>query len=168
MKLLKHVAALALFLVTGLLYTLLCPGRADRPESVYFPLAETPRPTPVIAEQAKAPAREWSEAEVDGLASIFWASCNTDREKAAYACIVWNRANHGDPFPRDLVGVIHQKGEFQRGRVSDRNRALARDCLDRCAAGACNIPASAVYIAREGGVLKLYDINWKLVLTIKL
>ena len=167
MRLMKHVAALCLFLTAGLLYTVLYPVRAEAPECVSFEIVATPKPEPVVMD-VPVPALEWSEAEVDGLASIFWASCNSEREKRAYATVVWNRAHHGDPFPRDLVGVIHQKGEFQRGRVSDRNRALARDCLDRCAAGACNIPASAVYIAREGGVLRLYDINWKLVLTIKL
>ena len=167
MRLMKHLTALTMFVVAGLLYTILYPGRADQPESVYFPLAETPIPAPVIVELAKAPALEWSEAEVDGLASIFWASCNTEREKRAYACVVWNRAHHGAPFPSDLVGVIHQRGEFNRGRVSDRNRALARECLDKCAAGQTCVPASAVYIAKDGGELRLYDINWNLVLTIK-
>ena len=162
----KHAAALALFLLAGFCYTVLYPVRAEAPESVYFPIAETPKPAPVIVELAKAPALEWSEAEIDGLAGIFWASCNSEREKRAYTCIVWNRAHHGDPFPRDLVGVIHQRGEFQRGRVSDRNRALARECLDACAAGRCYVPASAVYIAKDGGELRLYDIHWNLVMTI--
>ena len=140
------------------------PVRADAPEEVYFEIMATPAPEPV-AMPWHVERHEWSAAEIDGLASVYWM-VNTDAEKKAVTCVIWNRARHGAPFASDLVGVIHQRGEFQRGKVSDRNRKKAQEYLDQCAAGIFGVPRSAVYISRRGGTMELYDDQWRLVLTV--
>lgn len=117
------------------------------------PVLLTPTPRPYVP-------YEWSSAEIDALASVYWAECNTDPEKLAVTQLILNRASFGAPFKSGIVGAIHQKGEFNRGRISDRNRENARANLDRCMNGLCPVPASAVYMSRSGRTLVFYDIGW--------
>lgn len=140
-------------------------ARADAPEEVFLDIVPTPAPAPLIY-QWTVERQEWSEAEIDGLASIYWAECNTDAQQKVYTAVIWNRARYGAPFPVGLTAVMYQKGEFNHGRVSDRNREKAQEYLDQCAAGVLTIPDSAVYISREGQTMRLYDINWRLVMVI--
>ena len=117
------------------------------------PVLLTPTPRPYVP-------YEWSSAEIDALASVYWAECNTDPEKLAVTQLILNRASFGAPFKSGIVGAVHQKGEFNRGRISDRNRENARANLDRCMNGLCPVPASAVYMSRSGRTLIFYDIGW--------
>ena len=135
-------------------------------EEVFLDIVPTPAPTPIIYPWT-VEKQNWSEAEIDGLASIYWAECNTDTQRKVYTAVIWNRSNYGTPFPPGLVAVMYQKGEFNHGRVSDRNREKAREYLDQCYAGVLTIPKSAVYISREGNTMRLYDINWSLVMVVK-
>lgn len=140
-------------------------SRADT-EEVFLDIVPTPKPEPIIYPWV-VEKQNWSEAEIDGLASIYWAECNTDTQRKVYTAVIWNRARYGSPFPSGLVAVMYQRGEFNHGRVSDRNREKAREYLDQCHAGVMTIPKSAVYISREGNTMRLFDINWKLVLVVK-
>lgn len=140
-------------------------ARADAPEEVYLDIVPTPVPAPIIYPWT-VEKQNWTEAEIDGLASIYWAECNTDIQRKAYTAVIWNRARYGSPFPSGLVAVMYQRGEFNHGRVSDRNRDKAREYLDQCCAGVLTIPQSAVYISREGKTMRLYDINWTLVMVV--
>ncbi len=134
------------------------------PETVMFWPVPTPTPesAPILptAELKPYVAYEWSSAEIDALASVYWAECNTDAEKLAVTQLILNRASYGPPFKSGIVGAVHQKGEFNRGRISDRNRENARANLDRCMNGLCSVPASAVYMSRSGRTLVFYDIGW--------
>lgn len=117
------------------------------------PALPTPTPRPYVT-------YEWTAAEIDGLASVYWAECNTDAEKLAVTKLILNRASFGPPFKSGIVGAVYQKGEFNRGRISDRNRTNAQENLDRCMNGLCSVPDTAVYMARRGRTLVLYDFNW--------
>lgn len=131
------------------------------PETVMFwpvPTA-TPAPAPTMPPRPYI-VYEWSEAEIDSLASVYWAECNTDAEKLAVTKLIMNRASYGPPFKAGIVAVIYQKGEFNRGRISDRNRENARDNLNRVMNGLCTVPDSAVYMSRKGRTLVFYDISW--------
>lgn len=140
-------------------------AKADA-EVVFIDIVPTPAPDPIVKEW-DIPKQDWSESEIDGLASIYWAECNNDRQRKAYTAVIWNRARYGEPFPTGLTAVMYQRGEFNHGRVSDRNREKAQEYLDQMAAGFCTIPQSAVYISREGNTLRLYDISWSLVMVVK-
>ena len=161
----RNITLILIGFLIGLILVFSIHARADEPETVFLDIVPTPAPTPNVY-QWTIEKQDWSEAEIDGLASIYWAECNTDTQRKVYTAVVWNRANYGQPFPRGLVAVMYQKGEFNRGRVSDRNREKAQEYLDQCYAGMVTIPTSAVYISREGNTMRLYDINWKLVLVV--
>lgn len=137
-------------------------------------LVPTPTPTPAV----RMPAREyeWSEEDLRELASVYWAetganNARTEREKQAITQLVWNRARHGDPFPGTIAEVCRQRGEFNRGHISNRNIDNARLYLNRVQTQAdgdyqgITVPRSALYMARdgEGGALCLYDSSWVIV-----
>lgn len=159
-KLIAGIAFAAAVALGAVLY-----ARAET-EEVFLGIVPTPAPEPIVKEWT-VPKQEWSEAEIDGLASIYWAECNNDRQRKVYTAVVWNRSRYGSPFPVGLVAVMYQKGEFNHGRVSDRNRQKAQEYLDQMAAGFSTIPQSAVYISREGDTMRLYDANWSLVMVVK-
>lgn len=117
---------------------------------------------------------EWDSDLIDVLAQIYWAetganSPRTAQEKLMITQLVWNRAHYGNPFPSDMVAVCKQRGEFNRGRISDRNRQAAKDNLNRVRSQAegywqgidVNM-TDAVYMTREGGsgILTFQDSSW--------
>lgn len=117
---------------------------------------------------------EWDSDLIDVLAQIYWAetganSPRTAQEKLMITQLIWNRAHYGNPFPSDMVAVCKQKGEFNRGRISDRNRQAAKDNLNRVRSQAegywqgidVNM-TDAIYMTREGGsgVLTFQDSSW--------
>ena len=129
-----------------------------------------PTPTPPVdTREVHYNEHDLSSKIIDEMASIFWADCNNDTEKKYYAAVVVNRMNHGAPFDTTLEGVLSAKGEFNHGRISDRNREKARRFLnialtqfsDNMYAG-LKIPSNAVYVSRDDATNKLvfYNIAW--------
>lgn len=127
-------------------------------------------PTP---EPTKPPRREISYNEfpqddetVDACASVYWAECNTDDEKLAVTQLIANRAAHGAPFADTIKDCALQGHEFNRGRISDRNRELARVNLNKVQTQAggdyagITVPTTALYMRREGRTLVLLDENY--------
>ena len=161
----KKAVLLMIGFLAGFILVFAIHARADAPEEVFLDIVPTPAPAP-IQYPWTVERQEWSESEIDGLASIYWAECNTDTQRKVYTAVIWNRARHGAPFPVGLTAVMYQRGEFNHGRVSNRNREKAQEYLDQCAAGVLTIPDSAVYISREGQTMRLYDIQWRLVMVI--
>ena len=117
---------------------------------------------------------EWDPEVIDAVASIYWAETGangprTSVEKLMITQLIWNRSQYGSPFPSDLVAVCKQKGEFNRGRISDRNRVIARENLNKVRSQADGFyqgidpnMAMAIYMTREGGsgILTFQDDNW--------
>lgn len=133
----------------------------------------------IIADPPKMPVQplqtyDWDDDVIDAVASIYWAetganSPRTAMEKLAITQLIWNRSVYGSPFPSDLLSVCKQKGEFNRGRISDRNRQAARDNLNKVRSQAEGYYQGidpnltlAIYMTREGGsgVLTFQDFNW--------
>lgn len=116
---------------------------------------------------------EWSDADIDALASVYWAEtgANSDkvtREKLAITQLVWNRVQHGSPFPGSVAEVCKQRGEFNRGKISDRNRAIARANLNKVRSQAEGFyqgldQMDGLYMTRENGVLTFQDATWNTV-----
>ena len=122
----------------------------------------------------------WSSIDIDAVASVFWAETgsgdqnNTLLEKRAIAYVIYNRYLYGDPFDNSSIAAIcKQKGEFNYGRVSDRNRKIAENALNSAKSQADGyytgdeIPTTAMYIGRDDGDLVLYDIHWQSVYRIE-
>ena len=113
---------------------------------------------------------EWSDADIDALASVYWAetganSEKTTREKLAITQLVWNRVLHGSPFPGSVADVCKQRGEFNRGKISDRNRAIAMANLNKVRSQAEGIyqgldQMDGLYMTRENGILTFQDSTW--------
>lgn len=117
---------------------------------------------------------EWDDDLIDAVASIYWAetganSTRTAQEKLAITQLIWNRSQYGSPFPEDLLKVCKQRGEFNHGRISDRNRTAARDNLNRVRSqaegyyqGIDSALMMAIYMTREpgSGVLTFQDSHW--------
>ena len=138
-----------------------------------------PTPQPSYRQPIMPQTREydWAEEDLRQLASVFWAetganSATTNREKMAIARLVWNRAHYGAPFPSTIAEVCKQRGEFNRGHISDRNVQYAEFCLNKIRTQdeegeyqGIQVPRSALYMARdgEGGPLVLYDSSWVIV-----
>ena len=113
---------------------------------------------------------EWSDADIDALASVYWAetganSDKTTREKLAITQLIWNRATHGSPFPTTVCEVCKQRGEFNRGKISDRNRVIARTNLNKVRSQAEGFyqgldQMDGLYMTRENGILTFQDSTW--------
>ena len=117
---------------------------------------------------------EWDSDLIDAVASIYWAETGangprTAVEKLCITQLIWNRAHYGNPFPSDLLAVCKQRGEFNRGRISDRNRQAARDNLNKVRSQAEGFwqgidvnMTDAIYMTREGGsgILTFQDTAW--------
>ena len=117
---------------------------------------------------------DWPDELIDELASIYWAETGangprTAREKLMITQLVWNRSQYGPPFPSDLTAVCKQRGEFNHGRISNRNREAARANLDKVRSqaegryqGIDPNMTLATYMTREGGsgVLTFQDSSW--------
>ena len=105
---------------------------------------------------------------------VYWAETGangprTAQEKLMITQLVWNRSQYGSPFPSDLTAVCKQRGEFNHGRVSDRNREAARANLDKVRSqaegryqGIDPNMTMAAYMTREGGsgILTFQDDQW--------
>ena len=113
---------------------------------------------------------EWSDADIDALASVYWAETGANsekvtREKLAITQLVWNRVTHGSPFPATVCEVCKQRSEFNRGKISDRNRAIARANLNKVRSQAEGIyqgldQMDGLYMTRENGILTFQDLTW--------
>ena len=117
---------------------------------------------------------EWDTEAIDAVASVYWAETGangprTSQEKLMITQLIWNRSQYGSPFPSDLVAVCKQKGEFNRGKISDRNRVIARENLNKVRSQADGfyqgLPTAmtlAIYMTREcgSGILTFQDVNW--------
>ena len=133
----------------------------------------------IIADPPRMPIQplqtyDWDPDLIDALASIYWAETGangtrTSQEKLMITQLIWNRAHHGNPFPDDLLAVCKQRGEFNKGRISDRNRTAARDNLNKVRSQAEGYyqgidpnMAMAIYMTREGGsgILTFQDDQW--------
>ena len=130
----------------------------------------------VVPERKIAPLQsyEWSDEDIDALASVYWAETGangprTALEKLYITQLVWNRSQHGSPFPSTIAEVCKQSGEFNRGRISDRNRRTARENLNKVRSQAEGFYQGidpnaelAIYMTREGGsgILTFQDESW--------
>lgn len=124
---------------------------------------------------------DWPDNLIDELASIYWAETGangprTALEKLYITQCIWNRAHYGNPFPSDLYEVCHQKGEWNHGRISDRNREAARANLDKVRSqaegryqGIDPNAEMAIYMTREGGsgILTFQDDQWVTVIRVE-
>lgn len=130
-------------------------------------------PEPVRVAVMPVQEYEWSDADIDALASVYWAETGangprTTREKLAITQLVWNRVTHGSPFPGTVAEVCKQRGEFNRGKISDRNRAIARANLNKVRSQAEGFyqgldQMDGLYMTRENGVLTFQDATWNTV-----
>ncbi len=164
---------IATLLISVLLLGLVGKSFADEPAPpptiIIVSVAPTPTPDPLPAPTTPSPAplayREyiWPQSTLDAVAAIYWAECNTAEEKLAVTQLLANRAAHGAPFADTIEGCAMQGREFNRGRVSNRNRDLAEVNLNKVQTQATGeyagitVPASAVYMRRENGVLVMLD-----------
>ncbi len=136
------------------------------PEIIVIDVLPTPTPTAPPTIEPACREYEWDSGTIDALASVYWAECNTDAEKLAVTKLIVNRAAAGAPFASTIEGAAMQGKEFNRGHISDRNRALARVNLNRVQTQAdgeyagVTVPRSAVYMGRDSGVLVMYDAAW--------
>ena len=155
-----------------LMAALLIPATALAEDPQIFviePVGYQP-PQPVKVAVMPVQEYEWSDADIDTLASVYWAEtgANSDkvtREKLAITQLVWNRVTHGSPFPGTVAEVCKQRGEFNRGKISDRNRAIARANLNKVRSQADGIyqgldQMDGLYMTRENGVLTFQDATW--------
>ena len=121
-----------------------------------------------------APLQEydWDDKTIDAVASIYWAEtgrgATANKEKLYITQLIWNRARYGSPFPDNVYDVCMQRGEFNRGKISDKNRELARVNLNKVRSQSegyyqgLEMWSSAIYMTREGGsgVLTFQDDQW--------
>lgn len=158
-----------------LMAALLIPATAlaeDPQVFVIEPVGYEP-PKPVQVAVMPVQEYEWSDADIDALASVYWAetgaNCDrTTREKLAITQLVWNRVQHGSPFPGSVAEVCKQRGEFNRGKISDRNRAIARANLNKVRSQYEGYfqgldEMNGLYMTRENGILTFQDLAWNTV-----
>lgn len=116
-------------------------ARADETDEtpiVYIELAPTPAPERAKQYSCIPNHYDWDEKTIDDMASIYWGETGygavAAKQKLALTQLVWNRVvyyqTYGDRFAGTISDVIRQRGEFNRGKVSDKNRKLAQDYLD--------------------------------------
>lgn len=164
-----HLIILALMLTLTTL-----PAKADEPEIIYIEVEKQILLDPPTMKREPCQIYEWDDETIDAVASVYWAETGangptTAREKLAITQLIWNRTQYGSPFPSTIVEVCKQKNEFNRGRVSDRNRQIARDNLNIVRSQAeghyqgidPNL-TMAIYMTREGGtgILTFQDPYW--------
>ena len=112
---------------------------------------------------------DWTDEELKQVAKVLWAETGRGvrsyQEKQCICYLILNRVRYGHPFAEDIVSVCKQKGEFNRGKVSDNNKRIAQESLDayqsQLEGNLQNItfPTTAVYMGRIDGILTFYDIN---------
>lgn len=179
LRLFAELSRYAVIKTAALLLLLLAPVavKAEAEPEIILIGVVAPAETPAIRyEYQPVTHYDWTDKEIDEVAKILWAETGkgcTYSEKEAICCLILNRVHHGDPFPEDVVSVCKQKGEFNRGRVSDANRQIARECLDRYQSHLdgnwqdINFPQDAVYMARNGQTLVFYNSDWQKVYEVK-
>ena len=164
-------------IITSILISqmLAMPVLADEPEIIVIDVVP-----PVVTEAPQMPIQplqsyEWDQDVIDYIAAIYWAETGANgavasTEKLMITQLIYNRSQYGSPFPSDLLSVCRQRGEFNKGRVSDRNRLQAEANLNKVKSQADGwyqgIPAEmakALYMGRVNGVLTFYDSNWSCV-----
>lgn len=172
LELLAEISKYATIKMLALTLLLLAPVavKAEAEPEIILIGVVAPAETPAIRyEYQPVTHYDWTDKEIDEVAKILWAETGkgcTYSEKEAICCLILNRVHHGDPFPEDVVSVCKQKGEFNRGRVSDANRQIARECLDRYQSHLdgnwqdIDFPQDAVYMARNGQTLVFYNSDW--------
>jgi hypothetical protein len=116
-------------------------ARADESEEtpiIYIELAPTPKPEKAKHFTFSPNHYDWDAKTLDAVASIYWANTGYGSEaavqKLALTQLIWNRVQyykvHEDKYAGTIYEVCRQKGEFNRGKVSDKNRKLAQEYLD--------------------------------------
>lgn len=173
LQILSEISKYATIKMLALALLLLAPVavKAEQEPEIILIGVVAPAETPAIRYDYQPVTHyDWSDKEIDEVAKILWAETgrgNTYAEKEAICCLILNRTRHGDPFPADIVSVCKQRGEFNRGRVSDMNRQIARECLDRYQSHLdgnwqdIDFPQDAVFMARNGQTLVFYNSNWQ-------
>lgn len=163
------LALVALFLFLGA-----TPVMADD-EPVEIVVIELVEPTYEKAQKYISTPKiyDWDSKVVDSLAEIFWAETGrgqyADTEKLLITQLIFNRLRYGSPFADTLYGVMNQKGEFNHGKISDKNRQKAIDYLNLCQSQydgyfqGLALPTSAIYMGRIGSDLIFYDDCWNAV-----
>lgn len=168
----------AILLMAALMLPL--PVMAEQEPEIILIGVVAPTPT----EAPKMPIQplqefDWDAKLIDAVASIYWAETGangpiTSQEKLMITQLIWNRSQHGSPFPEELLEVCRQRNEFNRGKVSDRNRETARTNLNKVrsqAEGAYQgIPAEmtkALYMSRDNGILTFFDGSWMKVFEVR-
>lgn len=143
---------------------------APAPEVIVIDVVQPEMPQAIQCEIGEVTEYAWTDDEINQVAKILWAEtgrgANTYREKQCICYLILNRVRFGHPFPSDIVSVCKQKGEFNRGKVSDKNQQIARESLNRYQSQldgslqGIDFPMTAVYMARNGSVLTFYDYSW--------
>lgn len=164
-----HLIVLALMMLTSF------TAKAEEVEIIYIePVGHQVIVDPPTRQLEPAQSYDWDQETIDAVASIYWAETGangpvTSREKLYITQLIWNRTQYGNPFPSTIVEVCKQRGEFNMGRISDRNRQVARDNLNivRSQAeghyqGIDPNMEMAIYMTREGGTgtLTFQDEHW--------
>jgi len=133
-------ASLAL-LAVSIVAVGIAKARADGTEEtpiIYIELAPTPRPEKAKHFSFTPNHYEWDDKTLDAVASIYWANtgygADAAAQKLALTQLIWNRVQYykenEDKYAGTIYAVCHQHGEFNRGKVSDKNRKLAQEYLD--------------------------------------
>lgn len=173
----KVLSAFLAGLILGMVLNCTCAKAASDDELVAIIVIEpVERQVLVVPERKIAPLQsyDWSDEDIDALASVYWAETGangprTALEKLYITQLVWNRSQHGSPFPTTIAEVCKQRGEFNRGRISDRNRRTARENLNKVRSQAEGFYQGidpnaelAIYMTREGGsgILTFQDESW--------
>lgn len=149
---------------------------AASPEIIVIDIVPTEEPQAIQCECGPVTNHDWTDDEINQVSRILWAETgrgDTYREKQCICYLIINRTRFGHPFPSDIVSVCKQKGEFNRGKSSDRNKQIARESLDRYQSQlegslqGIDFPTSAVYMARNNGILTFYDYSWNKVYEVR-
>jgi len=105
---------------------------------VYIELAPTPPPERAMKFSFVPNHYEWDDKTIDAVASIYWAETGygsiAATQKLAITQLIWNRVEYykanEDRYAGTIYEVCKQHGEFNRGKISDKNRKLAQEYLD--------------------------------------
>lgn len=152
-----------------------CASKADVDDETQIVCLEiVPTPVPQYQQYTFVPNHyDWDSKTIDAVASIYWAETGygsaAAAQKLALTQLIWNRVEYyneyGDKYAGTIYEVCRQKGEFNRGKVSDKNRNLAIENLDMVRSQAegtyCGItvPRDAVKMAWDESTGEMYFLN---------
>lgn len=149
---------------------------AATPEVIVIDMVKPEEPQAIKCECGPVTEYPWTDEEINQVAKVLWAETGkgeTYREKQCICYLILNRTRFGSPFPSDIVGVCKQRGEFNRGKTSDRNKQIARESLNlyqsqlEGSLQGIDFPITAVYMARNGYTLTFYDYSWNKVYEVR-